>query len=113
MTAKTCPVEVTADDLVHEFPTVFDGQVKTMKGERFTILFKKEAKPFCVTAPRTIPCAYRDKVQQELHTLESQSIYNRLQSWMSRDVSRSGDTFLSVSVSLCQCLVSVLESLGK
>ena len=40
-----------------------------------------------------------------------------LQSWMSREVSRSRDTFLSVSVSLCQCLVSVLvsnlESLGK
>ena len=49
-------------------------------------------------------------------------ITNRLagdQSWMSRDVSRSRyasrDTFLSVSISLCQCLVSVLdlESLGK
>ena len=37
------------------------------------------------------------------------------QSWMSRDVSRSRDTFLSVSVSLCQYLVSVsdLQSLGK
>ena len=34
---------------------------------------------------------------------------------MSQDVSRSRDTFLSVSVSLCQCLVSVsdLESFGK
>ena len=74
MTAKTCSVEVTADDLVHEFPTVFDGQVKTMKGERFKIHLKEEAKPFCVTAPRTIPYAYRDKVQQELHTLESQGI---------------------------------------
>ena len=74
MTAKTCPVEVTADDLVHEFLTVFDGQVKTMKGERFKIHLKEEAKQFCVTVPRTIPYAYRDKVQQELHTLESQGI---------------------------------------
>ena len=45
-----------------------------MKGERFKIHLKEEAKPFCVTAPRTIPYAYRDKVQQELHTLESQGI---------------------------------------
>ena len=37
------------------------------------------------------------------------------QSWMSRDVSRSRDSFLSVLVSLRQCLVSVsdLESLGQ
>ena len=44
-------------------------------------------------------------------------IWYRNQNWMSRDVSRSRDTFLSVSVSPCQCLVSVsdsdLESLGK
>ena len=39
--------------------------------------------------------------------------YVQNQSWMSQDVSRSRDTFLSVSVSLCQCLVSDLESLGK
>ena len=71
MTAKTCPVEVTADDLVHEFLIIFGGQVKTMKGECFKIHLKEEAKPFCVTAPRTIPYAYRDKVQQELHTLKS------------------------------------------
>ena len=40
---------------------------------------------------------------------------HRHQSWMPRDVSRSRNTFLSVSVSPCQCLVSVsdLESLGK
>ena len=78
MTAKACPLEVTADDLVHEFPTVFDGQVKTMKGECFKIHLKEEARPFCVTAPRTIPYAYRGKVQQEPHTLESQGIIQQI-----------------------------------
>ena len=30
-----------------------------------------EAQPFCVTTPHTIPCAYRDKVKDELDTLQS------------------------------------------
>ena len=60
MTAKTCPVEVIADDLVHEFPTVFDGQVKTMKGECFKIHFKGGGKAIlCHCASNNPICVQR------------------------------------------------------
>ena len=49
------------DKLVQEFPEVFNGQVTTMKGEKFTISLTDNAVPFCVKAPRTIPFAYREK----------------------------------------------------
>ena len=57
--------EITADDLVWEFPTVFGRQVRLMDGELFSIKLKNDAKPFCVNAPRSIPYAYRDKVRQD------------------------------------------------
>ena len=56
------------------FPTVFDGQIRVMQGEEFHITIAETAKPFCVHTPRTIPFAYRDKLQAELHLLESQNI---------------------------------------
>ena len=65
---------VTADDLINEFPTVFDGQVRVMKGELFKINLRDDAKPFCISAPRSIPYAYRDKVKKELDSLKSQGI---------------------------------------
>lgn len=57
-----------------EFPTVFDGQVRSMEGEQFHISLTDDAKPFCVNTPRSIPFAYRDKLKSELDLLESQGI---------------------------------------
>ena len=45
-----------------------------MTGETFRIHLKDNAKPFCVSAPRMIPYAYRGKVQKELHSLQAQGI---------------------------------------
>jgi len=45
-----------------------------MQGEEFHIAIAETAKPFCVHTPRTIPFAYRDKLQDELNILESQNI---------------------------------------
>ena len=45
-----------------------------MPGEQFHISLTKEVKPFCVTAPRTIPFTYRDKLQQEIDLLVAQNI---------------------------------------
>ena len=45
-----------------------------MDGELFSIKLRDDAKPFCVNAPRSIPYAYRDKVRQELDSLQSQGI---------------------------------------
>ena len=70
-TIKTSSV---TDQLMTAFPTVFDGQIRVMQGEEFHITIAETAKPFGVHTPRTIPFAYRDKLQAELHLLESQNI---------------------------------------
>ena len=64
----------TAEQIMSEFPSVFDGQVRTMPGEQFHISLTDEARPFCVTSPRTIPFAYRDKLKKELDLLMDQGI---------------------------------------
>ena len=57
-----------------EFSTAFDGKIRTMPGEKFHIPLTENAKPFCVTTPRTVPFAYRDKLKQEIDLLISQEI---------------------------------------
>ena len=64
----------STDQLTTAFPTVFDGHIRVMQGEEFHIAITDSAKPFCVHTPRTIPFAYREKLQAELQLLESQHI---------------------------------------
>jgi len=52
------------------FPTVFDGHIRVTQVEEFQIVVTDAAKPFGVHTPRTIPFAYRDKLQAELCLLE-------------------------------------------
>ena len=63
-----------SDEIMAAFPSVFDGQVKSMEGEEFHIQLVDGAQPFCVHTPRTIPFAYREKLQDELALLQSQGI---------------------------------------
>ena len=60
--------------MIDEFPSVFDGQVRVMDGERFHIALAENAIPFCVKTPRTVPFAYREKLKAELELLEQQGI---------------------------------------
>ena len=71
--AKTSGIP-TAEEMMEEFPTVFDEQIRTMEGEEFHISLTDDAKPFCVNTPRSIPFAYHDKLKTELNLLESQGI---------------------------------------
>ena len=66
--------QVTKEDLINEFPTVFDGQIRTMPGEVFKIVLTEGAKPFCISTPRTISYAYLGPTKDELELLESQGI---------------------------------------
>jgi len=50
-----------AEDIMKEYPTVFDGQVRVMEGEQFHIRLREDAVPFCVKSPRVVPFAYRNK----------------------------------------------------
>ena len=45
-----------------------------MPGEKFQIRLADDAKPFCVSAPRTISFAYRDKLKNEIDLLVQQGI---------------------------------------
>ncbi len=48
--------------------------VKSEQWREFHIALTKIAKPFCVTTPRTVPLAYRDKLKQEIDLLVRQEI---------------------------------------
>ena len=41
----------TAQEVMEEFPSVFDGQVRVIDGEQFHITLTENAVPFCVTTP--------------------------------------------------------------
>ena len=71
--ATTTPL-LTKDSVITEFPAVFDGTIRAMDGEQFHIHLTSDAKPFCVTSPRSIPFAYRDKLTAELELLQQQHI---------------------------------------
>ena len=60
--------------LLAEFPTVFDGKIRTMPGEMFHIALKDNARPFCVNTPRTVPFAYKEKLRKEIDLLVTQGI---------------------------------------
>lgn len=64
----------SVDQIMAEFPTVFDGQIRTMPGETFHISLTSDARPFCVTTPCTIPFAYREKLKNEIDLLIEQDI---------------------------------------
>ena len=61
-------------DIRREFPTVFDGQIRTMEGEKFHITLTKDAQPFSVSTPQAAPFAFRDKLKAELDLLQDQGI---------------------------------------
>ena len=62
----------TAQEIIEEFPSVFDGQVRVMDGEQFCIALAENTIPFCVKTPHTltVPFAYRDKLKAELQLLQ-------------------------------------------
>jgi transposase InsO family protein len=65
---------LSKEDLINEFPTVFDGVIRTMQGETFKIELSEDARPFQVTTPRTIPFPLRDKLKAELDLQVKQGI---------------------------------------
>jgi len=70
----TSVAPLTAHHVMSEFPTVFDKQIRSMQGKQFHISLTKDVKPFCVSTPRAIPFAYRDKLKAELDLLQIQQI---------------------------------------
>ena len=48
---NTSTLPLNKDSIVTEFPSVFDGVIRAMDGEKFHIYLMNNAKPFCVTPP--------------------------------------------------------------
>ena len=67
-------IPITQEQMMIEFPTVFDGNIKIMEGEQSHIHLTDNAKPFRVSTPRTIPFAYHEKLKTELELLQKQNI---------------------------------------
>ena len=64
----------TFDNILKEFPSVFDEQISAMTGEEFHIHLTQDTKPFYVNTPWSIPFAYCDKLKTELELLQQQNI---------------------------------------
>ena len=77
--ASSQPSEHNASShLVLEFERVFDGHIRTMPGEEFTIHLVQDSRPFCVTAPRRIPLSLREPLKAELERLETEGVIRRV-----------------------------------
>ena len=70
----TSTVPLIAQHITSEYPTLFDGQIRSMQGEQFHISLLDSVKPFCINTPKAIPFAYHDKLKAELNLLEEQQI---------------------------------------
>lgn len=70
--ATSNPCIPTTEEIMAEFSSVFVGQICTMPGKKFHIALTADTWPFCVTTPRIVPFAYRDKLQNEIDLLVSQ-----------------------------------------
>ena len=76
------------EDLVSEYPNVFDGKIRTMEGEKFHISLVEGGVPFCVKTPQSIPFAYREKLKAKLQTLQDHGIIapvTQVTEWCQRD----------------------------
>ena len=75
ITSPPTPGELTAPltqlQAMLMYPTVFDGQIRSMEGEQFHISLTDDVKPLRVNTPRSIPFTYRDKLKAELELSES------------------------------------------
>ena len=50
------------DNILKEFPSVFDRQIRTMTGEEFNIHLSQDAKPFCVNFASTHHAQYHLRI---------------------------------------------------
>ena len=68
------------NDLFEEFKDVFDtsDQLKTMIGEPMEIHLNENVETFAISATRSIPFAWRDKVKANVDQMTRQGIFKPL-----------------------------------
>ena len=73
------PPKPKLEDIVQQFPKLFDGKLGTING--FTAELKvKENAPPQYFKPRTVPYALRDKVEAEIQRLEREGVLKKVES---------------------------------
>ena len=65
---------VTADDLIQELSKVFDGILRTMLGELFSIKLQPDTTPICVNTPRRVSFPQRSALKAQLDKLHAQGV---------------------------------------
>ncbi len=68
----------TLDNLINEYPELFDNQCKIMKNGTYHIDLEEDAKPISTGACRTIPEPYLPALKRELDDLEAQGIISKI-----------------------------------
>ena len=66
------------EDLVQQYPALFDGKLGTIKGVTATLVVKENGTPQYFK-PRPVPYALRDKVAAELSRLEKEGVLKKLE----------------------------------
>lgn len=68
--------EQHAKQLKATFSSVFEvgDELKTMHGKPMRILLTEDATPFALTAARSIPCAWKDKIKSQLEEMVQKNI---------------------------------------
>ena len=65
---------VPADDLIQELPKVFDGILRTMPGELFSIKLQSDTTLICASTPRRVPFPRRSALKAQLDKLHAQGV---------------------------------------
>ena len=77
--ASQAPSDQRIKALISDFSEVFSEGIGTVKGITGNLTLKEEAKPkFCKA--RTVPYAFKDKVEREIDNLENQGIITKVHS---------------------------------
>ena len=73
------PPKPKLEDIVQQFPKLFDGKLGTIKGFTAELKVKQNAPPQYFK-PRTVPFALRDKVEAEIQRLEKEGVLKKVES---------------------------------
>ena len=65
---------VTAGDLIQKIPKVFDGVLRAVPGELFSIKLQPDATPICVNTPRRVPFPHWSALKAQLDKLHAQGV---------------------------------------
>ena len=70
------PIEMVSTPIPEQYPSLFNG-LGTFP-ESYEIRLKRDAQPFALFSPRSVPLPLRKKVEEELARMESLNVISRV-----------------------------------